>query len=347
MRTLLAGLLGLSLLVAAPGPAAAERPGSSVWIPYWETPGAVTEVVRNGDVFAEASLFWYDADCRRLHASTGAGDRGAVRRLRDAGLRPFVTVRAGGLPPRAAVRCLGDRGRRAAHVRMLVRLATSRGYAGLDLDYEQLALTTDRALGRRVRAAFTALVSDLCPALRAVGRDCSVTVMPRWHERPVVWRGVLLPWVYDYEALGASVDRLRVMAYDQHAGKGAGPVAGLPWVRRVARFAAARVPGERVQLGVPTYGRDFTRRGSRSLVGAEALRLARRHGVRPRWDARQAELTFRYRTRGTWHRVWSSSPRSVAVRSRLARELGLAGAAYWAAGLTAPGTWAAVRRRLR
>ena len=46
-----------------------------------------------------------------------------------------------------------------------------------------------------------------------------VTVMPRTSDAATVWRGKLIPAVYDYRHLGRVADRVRVMAYDQHAGR--------------------------------------------------------------------------------------------------------------------------------
>lgn len=346
VRKVGAGLiLGLVMMLAPVAEAAAAADDGAAWLPTWVSEAAVSVVEANSDLFETASPFWYDATgCASVVVRAGGESRGQLARLRATGTRVVPTVTATGLMPAAAIRCFSDGRRRAAHVRLLRDLAREWAYDGLDLDYEHLALTTDVDRARRVRAAFSAFVSDLCAGLRRDGRVCSVTVMPRTSDRAQVWRGKLLPFVYDYAHLGRVSDELRVMAYDQHAGRfGPGPIAGMPWVQRVADYVASQTPVSRVRLGVPTYGRDFSSGDSVSLTGDAARELARRHGATVRFDDRQQEATFTYVRRGVRHEVWFSNPRAVSQRVALARARGFRGPAYWAAGLEMSGTWRQVR----
>jgi spore germination protein YaaH len=197
----------------------------------------------------------------------------------------------------------------------------------------------------RVQAAYTAFVTELCAALRAERRECAVTVMPRVDDRVTVWRSKLIPAVYDYVALGAAATRLRVMAYDQHApNTAAGPIAGLPWVASVARYTRERVAPAKVELGVPLYGRDWSRGTAATITATAARRLAARHGARVVFDPVQRAPRFRYTAGGVTHTVWFSDPRSVRERAELASRLGFAGLALWAAGQEEAATWPALRR---
>lgn len=349
-RTLMLLPLLVLIGVASPAPATPrERPPANVqaWLPYWVFDEAVRDANRNADLLDTVSPFWFNAaGCHRIDNKPTARNAGAVARLHGRGLLVTPSVTAGGLPPRTAVRCLGNSSSRTAHVRRLVRLAVSGDYDGLDIDYENLALTTNVGQARRVRRAFTAFVEQLCPALRRNGRTCSITVMPRTGPGFTVWRGKLIPAVYDYKRIGRVADEVRVMAYDQHAHQfGPGPIAGWPWVKQVVAFASSQMEAQRFRLGIPTYGRDFARGGSVSLTGNQARQRARQHGAKIRWSREQREAWFTYRVGGVRHEVWFSSPRAVAVRARYADRLGLRGSALWAAGLGASGTWSALRRR--
>lgn len=346
MRCVRALVASLAVLAGLGGPAVAAPGTASIWLPYWDMPAALPTVVSNADLFETASPFWYDAaGCRTVTGKPGAGDDDVIASLRGKGLVVVPTVTASGLVPRQAVRCLGNATRRTRHVRALVRLVQREGYDGIDLDYENLALTSDLAQGARVRRAFSAFAAQLCGRLDSLGKRCVVTVMAATNDATTVIHGQALPSVYDYAALCAAASRLRVMAYDLHNRyTRAGPIAGLPWVNKVVAYATAKCDPAQVELGVPLYGRDWGSRSFATLTGDEAFALARRHGVRPRFDPIQREYTFTYRSAGERHRVWASGPRSAAVRSRLARAAGLAGATYWAAGQQPAGTFAAVRR---
>ena len=157
----------------------------------------------------------------------------------------------------------------------------SRRYDGIDLNYEQLALTTSPSTARRVRTAYTAFVTDVCAALRHAHKQCVVTVMPRTDDSFAVWRSKLIPAVYDYAALGAAATTLRVMAYDQHAPNTApGPVGGYPWAAAVARYTRSRVNPGKVELGLPLYGRDWGARGATTVSAPQARALAARYHAR-------------------------------------------------------------------
>jgi spore germination protein len=350
VAALVLGLLGgtPSLVGAEQADAVAARKSASAWLPYWDVRRAYRRVVSNADLFGTASPFWYDAGCTGVSGHPGAGSRAVIGGLHRHRIKVVPTVTAAGLTPARAIRCLGNPGTRRRHVAALVGLSRSRAYDGIDIDYEHLALTSSPARALRVRRAFTAFVEQLCPALRRAGKTCIVTVMPRTSDRPAVWRSKLIPAVYDYARIAAAADRMRVMGYDQHAsGTRPGPIAGYPWVCAVARYATSAAPADKVELGIPLYGRDWVGRRATSVTAAEALARARQRGVRPRFHARQREATYRYRSGGRRHTVWASSSRAVGARVGLAHRHGLAGVAFWAPGMESPRTWPVVRARLR
>lgn len=324
-----------------------EHRRSSVWLPSWHMTKAYERVARNSDLFDVASPFWYDAStCSALTARRGAGSRTVILGLRAKGLNVVPTITGSGLGPRAALDCFSNARLRAAHIEQIAQVVTSHAYGGIDVDYEHLALTTDPVVAQKVRRAFSVFVEDLCDRMRSVNKMCVITVMPRTSDDLTVWRAKLIPGVYDYRAISASAARMRVMAYDQHAPNTApGPIAGFPWVRQIVAYTVRKAPPGKVELGVPTYGRDWSGETAVTLSEQQAVSLARAHGLTPTFDPIQRELTFRYRAQGIWHEVWFSNPRAVAVRYWLARRKGMAGAAYWAAGLEQRGTWSAVRDR--
>lgn len=64
--------------------------------------------------------------------------------------------------------------------------------------------------------------------------------------------------IFPYAKLAPLVDRLFIMAYDQHwSGSSAGPIAGLDWSERVMNYAKTIVPIEKIVMGMPFYGRTW------------------------------------------------------------------------------------------
>lgn len=319
----------------------------SGWLPWWSAATAYRALGAAGPLVGTASPFAYDVTGTTTFRRHGpALPSATLTRLRARGVAVVPTVTGGWYTPARMARLGTDPALRTAHVRALVRLAGSdRRYTGLDLNYEAMADTTDLRQARATRAGYSALVAQLCPALRAAGRTCTVTVIARTGDRPAVWRRTILPWVYDYAALGRSVDRLRVMAYDDHSrNTGPGPVAGLPWVRAVVAYTLTQVPAGKVELGIPLYGYDWVGYRFRSVTYPQAITLARRYRATIRYDAVQAAPHFTYLAGGERHTVWFDDARAVAARVQVARQHRLAGVAVWAFGQGDPAVWPTLAR---
>jgi hypothetical protein len=149
-------LASLSGLILACAPWAETRAAGApllslgAWVTYWDLergmerlsrhPGAVTDVF-----FFVAEL---GPDGRPALALEDARQTAALRGLQAGGARAWMTVvndtrSAKGRPPRlkdadAIHRMLADPEKRSAHRRGIVDLAAGYGFAGVDVDYENL-----------------------------------------------------------------------------------------------------------------------------------------------------------------------------------------------------------------
>jgi len=63
---------------------------------------------------------------------------------------------------------------------------------------------------------------------------------------------------YDYSIISGIVDRVFIMAYDQHwSTSKPGPVASLTWCRNIITYAKQTVPADKLIMGIPLYGREW------------------------------------------------------------------------------------------
>ncbi|MGI8524341.1 MAG: glycosyl hydrolase family 18 protein, partial [Nocardioides sp.] len=328
LHLVLAAALGAAAALATPAAADSPAPLSSTWLPYWNTDVAAARIADNADLFHTVSPFWYRAPaCDSVGPVAGAVDPALVDGLRARGVAVVPSVTST-MSPAVAAACFRDPASLAGHVARLLDVVRSGSYDGLEVNYEHLALTTDVGTASHVRDAYTTFARELCAALQAESRQCVHTVMPRTDDSSSVWRGKLIPAVYDYRAIGLVADRVRVMAYDEHApGTGPGPIAGWPWSVAVADYTRATVPPGKGELGIPLYGRDWPSSGATATVTDPTARaLARQYGVPVRWDEGQRAPTFGYSTGGVRHTVWFNDARAVAERVALARSRGLGAA---------------------
>ncbi len=343
----------------------------SGWLPYWSLGSAVRSVERSGSLFTDTSPFWYDLVPNQARREVVVWKGGAVssipstvRRLRSTGAKVLPTVTES-LSARGMAAMLRSPARRSAHVAQLTRLTVANRFDGLDLDYEAMAFGGTRADRDTVKRLFPRLVRELERSLQRHGRSLTVTVAARTSDADPNWR------VYDYAAIGAAADRMRLMAYDYHTtGSAAGPVAPLEWTSAVVRYAVSRVPSRKVQLAIPTYGYDWVSslRGTCPTgvrprdVGrttAQLNDLAASRGVSPVYDRRTGEAKFGYRTLYRGKRngrtvsctatrvVWFPTVSSTQAKAKLVGRYRLAGIAFWSLGGEDPAQWRALRAYAR
>ena len=355
-------------LHAAPEP----RRFMSGWLPYWTTQTSTQSFLTNSDLFSDISPFWHDArwDGNEIylhnHLSASA-QSAALAKLQGQGVKVLPSITDGSGKGRMAA-TLASKSKRAAHVQDIVDLVMTNGYDGIDLDYETFAFTDGSSTWAQTRPNWVAFVAELADALHAEGKLLAVTVPPMYDDDYDSSSGY---WVYDYAGVGEHTDLLRIMAYDYSVGS-PGPIAPLGWVEKVAAFAPTQLPGSKVQLGIPVYGRNwYTGKTGKCPVGQEiktsnysmtagnALTSLAGDGVSPNQitrDASSGELSVSYSitykgldAKGektqcvVSRRAFFADAKSVADRVRVARSAGLAGAALWTIGGESADQWPAVR----
>lgn len=110
----------------------------------------------------------------------------------------------------------------------------------------------------------------------------------------------------------------------------------LPSVRRVLDYAVTEMPPEKIFLGFPNYGYDWTlpfvsgQSMARSIGNEEAVELAISRGAEIKFDETAQSPYFYYRDdAGYTHEVWFEDPRSCVAKFSLVPEYGFRGVGYW------------------
>ena len=123
-------------------------------------------------------------------------------------------------------------------------------------------------------------------------------------------------------------------------------VAPLPNVRRVVEYAITEIPAEKLWLGVPNYGYDWTlpfvqgESKARSISNQYAVSLARRYGATIQFSDYSQSPWFRYfDENGREHEVWFEDARSIKAKLALIPEYGMSGAGYWNLMRPFPQNW--------
>ena len=193
------------------------------------------------------------------------------------------------------------------------------GWDGVSVDLE--------ALTPRDTAGLTRFVSDLRADLPS-GDSLSICLTAATSH------GAYAAMGYDLSALGASVDQIVLMTYDDHGPweKTPEPIGPLGWQRASVAALEKDVPAAQIFLGVANYAYAWRPQRVDSLTVAQARALARRLHAQPRWIANDGEWT----AHAHGSTIWWSDKRSMAVRLSLAHTLGVHGIAVWSLGTGDP-----------
>lgn len=118
-------------------------------------------------------------------------------------------------------------------------------------------------------------------------------------------------------------------------------------MRAVIEYALTEIPAEKIFMGIPNYGYDWTlpyvKGESRadSISNVEGVDLARRYGVNIEYDNYAQSPHFNYTAEdGREHEVWFEDAESIRQKLLLINEYGLKGAAYWNLMRPFPQNWA-------
>lgn len=197
-------------------------------------------------------------------------------------------------------------------------------FAGVDVDFEYI-LAEDRDL-------FTEFVAELRRRMNANGYRVSVALAPKTSaDQPgLLYEGK------DYRGLGEAADEVLLMTYEW--GYKYGPamaVAPLNKVRQVVEYALTEIPAEKILLGIPNYGYDWTLpfvRGESEAVtigNVEAVQIAIANNAEIRFDELAQSPFFTYEKESIQHEVWFEDVRSLQKKYDLLEEYNLRGIGVW------------------
>jgi len=312
--------------------------------PAFGHPSSAATLAARGRLISAAVGFWHQvepASCDRLRlfGDTGGEIAGTARLVREAGARfaglfHNLLYGASAKSREVAARLLCGEGNAERFAADAGRTAREYGYDEVNVDLEHVPPS--------LRGALSDFVELFARTLHGLGVAVSASVPAKtWDDPEHGWSGA-----FDYARIGAAVDRVYLMTYDEHGySSGPGPIASNGWVEAVVKYAVTAIPAEKVYLGLAGYGFDWAEgKKPRYLSHAQAVAKAEERGVSIRRDPASGAPTYRYRENGEEHEVWFEDAVSSKGKLALVESYGLAGIALWRAGLEDPGLWEEVDR---
>ncbi|GHT94180.1 hypothetical protein FACS1894141_0350 [Spirochaetia bacterium] len=210
----------------------------------------------------------------------------------------------------------------AVHKRLVADLINAtKAYDGLQIDFENIPA--------RDGDTFRSFLGEL---KRGLG-DKMLTIALKARTRTI------RDDVYDYGKIKPLVDRILVMAYDEHWSSSApGSIASLDWCRSIAAYAMETVGPEKLIMGLPFYGRTWGNVNTfRAFYYSGIERIKRENNVT---EVRREKgiPTFSYEIPVTVT-VYYEDVFSLSSRLELYRTMGVQAAGFWTLGQETPAVW--------
>ena len=290
-------------------------------------PGSNEQVVRD----ALPSLTYLSVFSHEVAADgtlSTVDDAKWIAMARAARVAPIMVVAnirpSGGFSSDIAGAVLATPETRSKLIDIIASTMQRKNYYGVNMDLEYIR-PEDRENYNQFLRELSARLGQLgAPLLTAVAPKVSATQQGLLYE------------AHDYPVHGEVANRVILMTYEW--GYLAGPpqaVAPLDQVRRVLEYAVTAIPPQKILMGVPNYGYDWTlpyRRGTLATTfsNVEAVNRAFRNNAEIQFDQTAQSPFFNYTdAQGRQHVVWFEDVRSLRQKFLLVHELGLAGISYW------------------
>lgn len=224
-------------------------------------------------------------------------------------------------------------------IEFMVDEAEKNDYAGWQFDFENI-----NHLDRDMYADF---VEKTYKVMKESNLEFSVAVIPRTRDYDPNSTNQDWSSGYDFKRIGENSDFISIMSYDDPYS--VGPVASLPFTKKILDYMKTQVAPEKMSLGIPLYcwkwDDDINLR-----VGSLTHKLAEKEYKKGKdrkkdYDEVLGNETFSYRDRsGTNYTVWCESKESIQAKLEIIEEEGLRGFSAWALGQETSWLWRILKK---
>lgn len=218
-------------------------------------------------------------------------------------------------------RMLADPSARARTIEQVVAYLERNRFAGINVDFENIA--------RKAQPNLQRFVAELYAAVHPKGFLLSVDVPA---SDPA----------FNYRELARNADHLILMAYDEHWATGSpGPIASLPWFAQALKERARDIPPEKTIVAIGNYAYDWgAGQPAEERTFEEAVLTAKESEGNIRLDSASLNSTFDYADDDDRiHHVWMLDAVTAFNQVVVAGSVRPRGFALWRLGSEDPAVW--------
>lgn len=216
----------------------------------------------------------------------------------------------------------------------IISIIKEKQYKGVNIDFEYVYPYD--------KNSYNQFLKNLTSYLHPLGYIVTTSLAPKMSSTQ---QGILYE-AHDYESQGKIVDQIILMTYEWGYTYGpAQAVSPINKVEKVLQYAVSVIPSEKILMGMPNYGYDWTLpfiKGSaaKSLTNIQAANLAGKVGASINYDIMTQTPFFEYvDDNGKEHIVWFDDARSIEAKLKLIDKYNLLGVSYWNINTYFPQNW--------
>lgn len=200
----------------------------------------------------------------------------------------------------------------------------AKDYDGIQIDFENVPY--------RDRKHYQTFLKDI---RKRIGQEKWLTVALAARTKDIV------DDIYPYKEIEPLVDRILVMAYDEHwSTSKPGPVASIEWCSRVADYCVKTLPNKKLIMGLPFYGRSWQDTSySKAWIFKSVNRILGEKNI-TNVDRDSANGIPHFEFDATVHVTgYFDDTYSLVKRARMYQEKGVTRIGFWRIGQEDPDFW--------
>jgi len=201
-------------------------------------------------------------------------------------------------------------------------ITATKNYDGLNIDFENIPPRSGEAFLSFLRELKAGLPKDKLFSIALYARTKAIAND-----------------VYDYEKIKPIVDKIFIMAYDEHYTRGdPGPIASIKWCRNVADYSLRVIGDEKLIMGIPFYGRAWEDKNHHvALIYSSTEKLIETYKVRE-IKRENGIPTFDY-VANLGVKVYYEDEHSISTRMEMYKSMKVKAIGFWRLGQETPKVW--------
>ncbi len=253
-------------------------------------------------------------------------DQEIINTAKNAKVAPMMVVnnidKDGEFNSKLASDILNDASKQDTLLNDIISILEKKGYYGINIDFEYIFPQDKEKYKEFLDKLKTRLNNNY---------ELSVAVAPKTSKEQT---GTLYE-AHDYNAIGSIANQVILMTYEWgYTYSPAMPVAPIDKVSNVIDYALTEIPNNKIFMGIPNYGYDFTLPftegvAAKSIANSRAIEYAKSKNAAISYDDIAQTPFFSYYENNKKHMVYFEDPRSIKAKCLLALNKKLGGLSIW------------------